>query len=75
VSSFGPSIEDGQHGNRLVFLSDCWHDTRLYRRDALGAGSEIEGPAIVDQPDTTILILPGWSGVTEPSGNLILRRR
>ncbi|MCW5770940.1 MAG: hydantoinase/oxoprolinase family protein, partial [Rhodospirillaceae bacterium] len=74
-----PTVDAGEapkpHGSRKTFLGGAWIDAALYRRRDLPAGSEIAGPAIVDQPDTTILILPGWNGVTEPSGNLVLTRR
>lgn len=50
------------------------HDAAVYPRSALGEGSRIEGPAIVEQDDTTILVLPGWQGRVDQAGNLILRR-
>ena len=37
-------------------------------------GDEIEGPAIVEQLDTTTLIEPGWRASVEVSGNLLLTR-
>ena len=62
------------YGSRRVFLGKQWIDATLYHRRDLAAGSTIAGPAVVDQPDTTILILPGWIGTTERSGNLVLSR-
>ena len=41
---------------------------------ALAPGEPFEGPAIVFQRDTTVLVPPGWSGCAQPSGNLILAR-
>ena len=32
----------------------------------------LDGPAIVEQADTTTLIEPGWQREVDPSGNLIL---
>jgi N-methylhydantoinase A len=48
--------------------------TRHYERSRLPAGEPFEGPAIVFQRDTTVLVPPGWSGCAQPSGNLILAR-
>ena len=37
-------------------------------RDALRAGERIEGPAIVEQVDSTILIAPQWTAEAHPDG-------
>ena len=47
-------------------------DAVVYERAALAAGSIVEGPAIIEQEDTTILIAPGWRGQTTASGALLL---
>ena len=47
---------------------------RLYRRDLLTRGQTIAGPAIVEQEDTTTLILPGWSAGIDAIGNLLITR-
>jgi N-methylhydantoinase A len=44
----------------------------VYRREALLAEQEIRGPAIVDQLDSTTVILPGQSALTDRWGNLIV---
>ena len=46
--------------------------TRLYDRDKLGTGNQIAGPAIVLQKDTTIVMPPGWAGLVDSHGNLLL---
>jgi N-methylhydantoinase A len=51
-----------------------WRDVPVYDRAAIGSGATIDGPAIVEQPDTTVLILPGWRAVSDALGNLMLRR-
>jgi N-methylhydantoinase A/oxoprolinase/acetone carboxylase beta subunit len=47
----------------------------VYDRDALTEGFAFAGPAIVQQPDTTTLVEPGWSCVVDAAGNLILTRQ
>jgi N-methylhydantoinase A len=42
----------------------------VHRRADLGAGQAIAGPAIVDQEDTTTLILPGWTARVDRIGTL-----
>ena len=48
----------------------AYKETPVYDRDALRAGNRIVGPAIVEQMDSTTLILPGQTAVTDPYGNL-----
>ena len=43
-------------------------------REAMPEGYVFAGPAIVQQTDTTTLIEPGWKGVVDAAGNLILTR-
>ena len=44
----------------------------VYDRDRLLAGNRIIGPAIVEQMDSTTVVLPGMTGHVEPYLNLIL---
>ena len=44
---------------RPVYLSGTWHDTAVYDRSSLRPGQRIEGPAIIEQLDSTTLIWPG----------------
>lgn len=44
----------------------------IYRGDGLGLGAEIEGPAIIEEPTTTIVVYPGLSARLSMAGNYIL---
>jgi len=68
----GGSMDDARRGSRKVYFGGKWLDTALYSRDALPVGAKIEGPAIVAQLDTTILIDPGASAVVDPLGNIVI---
>lgn len=46
----------------------------LLNREAMPAGYRFEGPAILLQNDTTTLVEPGWSGLVDEAGNVILTR-
>jgi N-methylhydantoinase A len=61
-------------GTRKIFVLDSgdWTDARVYRRDALAAGDRISGPAVVDQLDSTVVIVPGFSAEVDPFGTMIL---
>ncbi|MBE1284439.1 MAG: hydantoinase/oxoprolinase family protein [Rhodobacteraceae bacterium] len=59
-------------GSRKVHFGDAWHETAIYDRLALPIGAAIPGPAILVQPDTTVLIDPGLVGQTDDYGNTII---
>ncbi|PRG05071.1 hypothetical protein C6Q21_19060 [Burkholderia multivorans] len=50
-------------------------DARVLRRESLPVGFTFEGPAIVEQADTTTLVHPGWRGEVDAAGNLLLNHR
>ena len=68
-------VADALRGRRRVYMAGAWHDTAIYDRLALPVDAMITGPAILDQPDTTILIEPGTAGRVDRFGNLILEAR
>ena len=47
-------------------------ETRIVARDALVAGDRLQGPAIVEQDDTTTLIPPGWTALAGDGGIMTL---
>ncbi|MBS0123701.1 hydantoinase/oxoprolinase family protein [Thetidibacter halocola] len=57
---------------RRVHFGTEWHDTAIYDRLSLPVGAEIRGPAILEQPDTTVLIEPGLVGHVDRFGNTII---
>ncbi len=50
----------------------AWIETPVFDRLALPVGAVIPGPAILEQPDTTVVIEPGTTGTTDKFGNIIL---
>ncbi len=57
---------------RPVHFGTDWHDTAIYDRLTLPVGTVISGPAILEQPDTTVLIEPGLVGRVDDFGNTII---
>lgn len=45
---------------RVVLPDNVEAEVPIFDRDALPAGSIFQGPAIVEQVDTTVLVEPGW---------------
>jgi N-methylhydantoinase A len=61
-------------GRRKVLFDEAagYVDTPIYDRAALGAGAEIAGPAIIEQLDSTTVIMPGQTSRVERYGNIII---
>lgn len=47
---------------------------QVYDRERLRAGNVISGPAIIEQLDATTVVPPGWVGMVDGFGNLLLTR-
>lgn len=60
-------------GTRQVFCKGKWLEAEVYDRPSLVVNQQIVGPAVVEQSDTTIVILPGWSARVDDAGNLHLK--
>ena len=62
-------------GRRRVWLDGRSAEASVFDRDALGRGDRLIGPAIVEQPDTTVLVPAEHVGEVDRFGNLWLRRQ
>jgi N-methylhydantoinase A len=69
------SVEDAKRTTRQVWIDGAWHEAGIYRRLELPLGAVIPGPAILEQPDTTILIEADLVGEVDKYGNLIVKRK
>jgi N-methylhydantoinase A len=58
--------------SRPVWFDGQWRETSVWTRLDLPAASTIAGPAILEQPDATIVLEPGLIGRTDALGNLIV---
>ncbi len=70
----GGSVDGARRGTRAVHFGDAWAETAIYDRLSLPVGARIAGPAILAQPDTTILIEPGHAGEVDRFGNVLITR-
>jgi N-methylhydantoinase A len=55
-----------------IFFSGSWHDARIHHRGALKKGAVVEGPARIDQADTTTIVPPGWTARVDELGNIAI---
>lgn len=71
-----PPREGGPLATETVrmFSGGAWHDTALYRRDALRPGDRIAGPAIIAEQNATTVVEPGWQAELTALDHLVLTR-
>lgn len=50
-----------------------WHDTPVYRRELLAPGMTLDGPAIIEQSDTTTIVEPDMTLSVDAQGNLLVK--
>ena len=68
------SVEACRRGERRVRVDGADHLAPVWERLDLPESAVIEGPAILEQPDTTIFIDPGLVGRVDAFGNLLITR-
>ena len=76
-----PELQTGNAGGDLgaakiadtqFFYEGETHAAVIYDRARLGVGVAVTGPAIVNEMDSTTVILPGYIGTTDTVGNLLI---
>ncbi len=58
--------------SRPVFFSGEFHETVVISRASLRPGDAFDGPAVVEQTDSTTIVPPGMSVVVDDHANLII---
>lgn len=64
---------------RVYFEADdpgaagAWHDTAIYRRDALLAGNVLHGPAVIEEVSATTVLYPGDAAEVDRYASLLVR--
>ncbi|MBB5222785.1 N-methylhydantoinase A [Amaricoccus macauensis] len=73
----GADASAARIGAREVWMPEVGGFTEcvVYSRDGLKPGNRIDGPAIVEQMDTTTVILPDMQATVDPYLNLVLEAR
>jgi len=67
------ALSDAMVGRQSVDFGDAVSVTLVYDRARLGAGTEIKGPAILSQLDSTTVLFPGQTAEVHAYGSLIVR--
>jgi N-methylhydantoinase A len=80
LSELAPStqtLQSAHLNDRRVHFGAAygWIDTPVYRRSALGAGSVVLGPAVIEEMSSTIAIAPGRRAEVDRIGNIVVHVR
>ena len=65
-------IEECIIGNRRVWFETGWENTSIYKREKFPGQAKFNGPAIIEQLDTTIIVEPNNQVEVDLNGNLII---
>ncbi|HEV8675932.1 MAG TPA: hydantoinase/oxoprolinase family protein [Methylomirabilota bacterium] len=69
------AVADARTAERRAYFPPAgFVATPVYARARLPLGARLPGPTILEQPDTTTVLPPGWTAEVEGSGSLRLRR-
>ncbi|WP_142859422.1 hydantoinase/oxoprolinase family protein [Salinigranum halophilum] len=57
-----------------VYFDDAYHETPVYDRDRLRAGNELDGPAVITEDDSTVVVQPAHVATVDRYGNIEINR-
>lgn len=64
----------GPKGTRPVHIRGVARDVPVWSRDAITANDSIKGPVIIEERETTIFVLDGWTVTYHESGSLVAEK-
>lgn len=59
-------------GTRRAYFGEGFVETAIYDRKELATGDRFDGPAIVEEPESTTIVPPGDSVVIDGAGNICI---
>mgnify|MGYP003344132806 CR=1 FL=1 len=60
-------------GRRRIWMRGGWQDALILDRSGVGR-EPVEGPAVIEQEDTTTILFPGWTARQVAGGSMLLER-
>lgn len=60
--------------NTNVFTAGCFRNTPIYNRETLQPGHQLNGPAIINESISTIVVEPGWQAIVTSKNHIVLER-
>src|SRR6185436_16688600 len=74
LQATGEPVERARKGSRPVYFPETsgFCDCPVYDRYQLAAGHAFDGPAVVEERESTVVILPGSRAEVDLEGNMIV---
>lgn len=71
----GPArVEAGASGTRRIYTEGRWHEAGIHRRENLRPSNLVAGPALIIEPNQTIVVEPGWQAEITSLNHVVIRR-
>jgi N-methylhydantoinase A len=70
-----PPRRDASLARRTASFDGGWQEVDVYDRADLGVGSELQGPAVVEFAESTLLVRPSWQATVDEVGTVHLERQ
>jgi len=72
LAPVGGSVDSASKPDRDIWFDGEWLSCRIYDRLSLPVGAVIPGPAVFEQPDTTIVVEKNHRASVDALGNLLI---
>jgi len=73
-ASIAPAAAQDAQDVHMLYWNGAAHPAKVLARQDLPVGSRLDGPAILAQEDTTVVVLPGWHVQVDGAGNLLIEK-
>ncbi|TGU93846.1 5-oxoprolinase [Mesorhizobium sp. M00.F.Ca.ET.151.01.1.1] len=70
----GPGRVKSASETRRIYTEGRWHEAGVYRRENLRPSSLVAGPALIIEPNQTIVVEPGWQAEITNLNHVVIRR-
>jgi 5-oxoprolinase (ATP-hydrolysing) len=67
-------IEGAATQTTRIFTNAQWHDAVIVHKDHLKPGSQLKGPAIIAEKNSTTILEPGWQAEITALNDIVMRR-
>ncbi|TPM30800.1 hydantoinase B/oxoprolinase family protein [Mesorhizobium sp. B2-3-5] len=71
----GPAKDKiGASQTRRIYTEGRWHEAGVHRRENLRTSDRVAGPALIIEPNQTIVVEPGWQAEITDLNHVVIRR-
>ncbi|AZO13829.1 5-oxoprolinase [Mesorhizobium sp. M2A.F.Ca.ET.043.05.1.1] len=67
-------VEPKPSESRRIYTEGRWHEADVYRRENLKPSNTVAGPALIIEPNQTIVVEPGWRAEITGLNHVVIRR-